>query len=760
MMAAIEPHDESFFRALADRYRVERVLGRGGMATVYLAQDVRHDRPVAVKVLPFGATAPARFLQEIRIASQLSHPHIVTLHDSGEIEGRLFYVMPYIAGESLRERLRRDTRLSVEDTLRLARELAEALRYAHQRAIIHRDIKPENILLHEGHAMLADFGIARALSEAAGDVTRTGFAVGTLAYMSPEQLAGSACDARTDVYALGCVLFECLAGQPVHRASGGNLLGHVSGAVPSVRDRRPEIDPGVDHVIQRALAPDLAARWESADALAAALTAETAPAGRRSPSAIVVLPFANVSPDADNEYFSDGLTEEISADLGRLKSLKVISRTSASRFKATSKDLRTIARELGVSYVLEGSVRKSGSALRITAQLIDAAADAQLWGDKFSGTVDDVFDLQERVSREIVKALRLTLTSDEDRELADRPIRHPQAFELFLRARQQMRRYGDGPEHAIALIAQAVTLEGNTPPLRALKGWAQVAGVKAGLTRDDGILAGAEDDARSILAEAPSFPPAHSLLAYVQFERGNLAEAVRHFGVALSRDPADSDALLYLGLSYAYAGQLVPARAVADRLLTCDPLGSFSWVLLGCTRWQSGDFLGALGILGRSIELDEQNFMGHWCMGYACAAAGNLSQAVLQLEWLERVGPHVPYTAQLGAIVDAMRGDQQNARSRLAAFNAGQFDQHLTFHLAESHAVAGSNNEALEFLESSIVKGFYPVEYIESICPFLRPIRSEPPFPALVAMARRRQAAFASDTGCSGDGRVESPIYG
>jgi serine/threonine protein kinase/Flp pilus assembly protein TadD len=740
--------DTEFIAAVAARYRVERELGRGGMATVYLAEDLRHHRPVAVKVLPPSDTFTAadRFLREIRITSQLTHPHILTLHDSGEAAGRPFYVMPFVAGESLRQRLRRETRLAIDETLRLGRELSGALQYAHRRGIVHRDIKPENILLHEGHAMLADFGIAAALSDAGSASTQTGGVTGTLGYMSPEQLAGGTCDGRTDVYALGCVLFECLTGQPLHGTeSAANPLGRFDRtSLPSVRSIRPEVQPAVDHAIRMALEPDPQRRLSSAEALAAAL-AGTAPATAADRPAIVVLPFANLSPELENEYFSDGLTEEISADLARVRSLRVISRTSAMRFKGTTKDLGTIARELGVAYLLEGSVRTAGASLRITAQLVDAAADSQLWAEKFSGTVEDVFDVQERVAREIVKALRVTLSTDEERSLAGRPISDPRAFDLFLRARQEIRRYGDGPERAQALIDEAIAIEGPTPPLGILKGWAQVAQVKSGVNRDFDVLAEAEAEARRVLAASPSFSQAHSLLAYVHFERGRLADAVRHFGVALAGEPTDADALLYLGLSYFYAGHTEAARAVSDRLLACDPLGSFTWVLRGCARWLVGDFASAPAILAKSIELDEQNFMGHWATGYACAAAGDLATAERQAAWLWRVGPHVPYTTQLLAIVESLRGDREAARARLAALNTAPFDQHLTFHVSESWAVAGDHERALALLMTAVEKGFYPAEYISRHCPFFEAMRDTPRFRGIVAEAERRHALFAGE---------------
>jgi serine/threonine-protein kinase len=279
---------ERVTRALADRYAVEGPLGRGGMATVYLARDLKHQREVAVKVLrpeiavSLGAD---RFLREIEISARLSHPNILTLIDSGEADGLLFYVMPYVEGESLRERLRREGQLSVEEALRIAREIADALHYAHSKDIIHRDIKPENILFEAGHAVVTDFGIARALSEAGGTrLTETGYAVGTPHYMSPEQALGQReIDRRTDVYSLGCVLYEMLGGEPPYIGATPQaiLARKATDPVRSLRTVRAAVPESVEVAVTRALEKVPDRRFASAQELAAALAGETAPPKKR-----------------------------------------------------------------------------------------------------------------------------------------------------------------------------------------------------------------------------------------------------------------------------------------------------------------------------------------------------------------------------------------------------------------------------------------------------------------------------------------------
>jgi serine/threonine-protein kinase len=424
-IATASPFDDpttALAAGLRDRYAIERPLGRGGMATVYLAQDLKHDRPVALKVLLpelAASLGPERFQREIKLAARLQHPHILTVHDSGETAGQLWFTMPYVEGESLRDRLRRERQLSVDDALRITREAAQALQYAHEHGVVHRDIKPENLMLtRDGNTLVADFGIARALS---GDerLTQTGLSVGTPAYMSPEQAAGDkGLDARSDVYSLGAVLYEMLAGEPPYTGATAQqiIVKRFTDPVPSVRKVRPSVPEAVDKAVQRALAAVPADRYASAADLARALqpssTAESpaavtiatptatpavaaptaAPAARfarripvaaltlgigfliglgvlfawrrshaggddsAAPKRVAVLPFENLGDSAD-AYFADGMTDEVRGKLSQLGGLAVIARTSSNEYRGTRKAPQEIARELGADYLLTATVR-------------------------------------------------------------------------------------------------------------------------------------------------------------------------------------------------------------------------------------------------------------------------------------------------------------------------------------------------------------------------------------------------------------------
>jgi TolB-like protein len=441
--------------ALADRYRIERELGRGGTSIVYLAEDLRHGRLVAVKVLYpelAASLGPARFLREVEIAAGLTHPHILPLYDSGTAEGFLYYVMPYVEGESLRHRLRREIQLPVDEAVRIAREVAEALGHAHRHGIVHRDIKPENILLEGDHAVVADFGVARAIETAASErLTETGLAVGTAAYMSPEQAAGRGrVDGRSDIYSLGCVLFEMLAGEPPF--SGGTaqaiVAKHLQAPVPDLRVVRATTSRELQRVVTRALAKVPADRYPSAHEFAGAL--ETAAARVESLSwrrvaratglawalgagILSVLPLLSRSPEGDEArtggltprhpriavlYFdattgdsalrriAAGVTEELIYELSGVRAFQVISRNGVARYRDRRVPLDSMVAELGVKTVIDGSVQRWGDVLRVRLQLIDATSDTYLDSLSLERPLSDAVTFERALAQELAAGIR------------------------------------------------------------------------------------------------------------------------------------------------------------------------------------------------------------------------------------------------------------------------------------------------------------------------------------------------------------------
>ena len=749
-------------RALAERYRIERKLGTGGMATVYLARDVRHDRDVAVKVLNADlaeSLGRQRFVREIRLAARLNHPHILALYDSGECDGFLYFVMPVMQGQTLRDRLQHHRTLPVADAVRIATEVADALGYAHRHDVVHRDIKPENILLHEGHAVVADFGIGKAIVAAAsetGAFTQVGVTVGTPAYMSPEQAAGDEIDSRSDLFALGCVLYEMLTGAVAF--TGATIQATIARRFlytpPAVTETRADVSAELSELVARLLEKAPADRYATGAEVVSILRASITESGPRTTiqrphssageKSVAVLPFTNMSADADNEFFSDGLTDEIITDLSGVKALRVIARNSSMQRKGSTKTLREIGRELGVRYLLTGSVRKAGSALRITTQLVEAATDTPLWAEKYSGTMDDVFDVQERVSRAIVAALQVQLSASEDVRLSARPIQNPRAFELYLQAREELRRTGSSPSRASMLIQHAVEIEGETPALRALRAFMWFSEVRAGLNADLKPLDATEAEALALVTLVPDAPYGHALLGFVGYERGQHKQAVRHLTRALELDPSDADVLFYLAISLQSAGQIESATELAVRFHATDPLSPFAWVLLAFVDSISGRIGARIHFVEHALAMDPENPIIHWGLGYTYALMGRCADAAEQARWMMGRVPQLPYTVQLSSLVDAMQGRTTTALDALARVDVAPLDAHHTFHLSESCAMAGDTGRALALLERAVDRGFYPSRFIAEWCPFMAPLRGMPEFDRIVAKASRRVAEFSA----------------
>ncbi|HEY9480022.1 MAG TPA: protein kinase [Gemmatimonadaceae bacterium] len=645
-----EPRNElqnELATALAERYTLERELGRGGMATVYLAHDVKHDRPVALKVLhpDLGAALGAdRFEREIRVAARLQHPHILTVYDSGETAGRLWFTMPYVEGESLRDRLTRERQLPVAEALRITLEAARALDYAHRHGIVHRDIKPENILItKDGDTLVADFGIARALGPKAGDegkgatlaqrLTGTGLAVGTPAYMSPEQSAGEReVDARSDVYSLGAVLYEMLAGDPPFTGATAQAIiaKRFSGEIPELRRVRPAVPESVEQAVTRALAVVPADRWTSAAELASALAPSTAtshtvssgaPAARakttwggllhrrpvfaalalgfalgvgvlfawrrhqtadpaEGPRLLAVLPFENLG-DSSEAYFADGITDEVRGKLSALSDIRVIASGSSREYKGTTKPLLEIGRELGASYLLVGKVRWQTAAdgtrrVRVSPELVQVGGDAPTsrWQQAFDANLTDVFQVQAQIASQVATELGAQLGAREERQLARRPTSNAAAYDLYLKGRALTNPSPATQRLAASYFQQAVALDSTF-----VEAWASLSRSLARVYLNGNSETKVAALTREAMERALAIDPnsAVALTASANYYANIERDPTRASGAiegALRAAPNDADALSFAASMEIDDGNVAAGLAKLERARELDPRSS------------------------------------------------------------------------------------------------------------------------------------------------------------------------------------------
>jgi serine/threonine-protein kinase len=741
---------ERLSSALSDRYRIERPLGRGGMATVFLADDLKHHRRVALKVLDpevGAAIGPERFLREIETVARLTHPHILPLHDSGVADGLLFYVMPYVEGESLRDRLTREKQLPLEDALRIAREVADALDYAHRRGVVHRDIKPENILLEEQHALVADFGVARAIAAAGGEkLTTTGLVIGTPAYMSPEQVGGSgSLDGRSDEYSLGCVLYEMLAGQPPFTGPTVESLMHqqLSADPRPVTVLRTAAPPAVDRALTRALAKTPADRFRTAAEFAAALTAggeggETPASVVVGAASIAVLPFLNMSRDPENEYFSDGLAEDIIDALTQVPGLRVMARTSAFAFRGKEVDVREIGARLNVAHILEGSVRRAGNRIRVTAQLIKASDGYHLWSQRFDREMTDVFAIQDEISQAIVEKLRLRLAAD--RPLVKRYTENLAAYDLCLKARYHLLKLTqEGREAGRRYCEQAIVLDPNYALAYVVLSESHLWSAFWGSTDPREAFARAKLAALEALRLDDTIADAHSALGTVlgsgEFDWPG---AEREFRRALELSP--SSAVVRYDYAWCHAmwflfplGRVEEALTEMRRALELDPLDPFYNSLLGYLLHVTRQFEPAVAQLQHAIDLDPTFFFSYWFLSAPYVANGRLDEAIAAAEKANELSGGTAVT--LGALgsVYGRAGRTAEARQLLEELTARRQATYVPASaLAFVHGGLGERDEALAWIARGIEERDPILVTALKIAPTYDHLRSHPAFPALL----------------------------
>ncbi len=639
---------ERLATALRDRYDVGRELGTGGMATVYLARDLKHGRDVAIKVLRpelAESLGRGRFVREIGLAARLNHPHILPLHDSGEADGFLYFVMPVMEGQTLRERLRQEVHLSVESAVRIATEVADALDYAHRNDVVHRDIKPENILLHEGHAVVADFGIGRAVVAAASEsatFTQIGVTVGTPAYMSPEQAAGDELDGRSDLFALGCVLYEMLTGEAAFTGATAQavIARRFVHTPPEVSSMRPSVPPALSQTVARLLSKDAADRHATGAQVIASLTSapvavQPAPPRAADDTSIAVLPFASLSRDPDDEFFADGVTEEILNALAQIPMLRVAGRSSAFSFKGKNEDLRTVGAKLNVATILEGTIRRAGNRLRVTAQLSKVSDGYQLWSERYDRVAEDVFAVQDEIASAIAGKLRLTLANDASGRTARAPTQHIGAYELYLKGRALLYQRGRSIPKARECFEQAVALDPNYAQAWAGMADAYTTAGYSGFAPGAEVMPQAMDAARRALTLDPDLAEAHNALACATlvWERDyELAEL--EFKRALELNPNYAQAQAWYGLFFLQwtCGREREAYVILEAAVRNDPLSSYMHVIHGFADVVSGKYEEAVAHGRRGVELDPKSYLAQWVLMEALSNGGHYAEAVERAE--------------------------------------------------------------------------------------------------------------------------------
>jgi TolB-like protein/Tfp pilus assembly protein PilF len=661
------PTPERLTAALADRYRIERELGAGGMATVYLAGDLKHDRKVALKVLRpelAAALGHERFLREITTTANLRHPHILPLYDSGEVGTFVYYVMPYVDGETLRGRLAREKQLPLGEALQLAREVAEALSYAHGRGVIHRDIKPENILLENGHAVVADFGIARAVSAAGAEaLTQTGIAIGTPAYMRPEQAGGETnLDGRSDLYSLGCVLYEMLAGVPPFMGPtvAAVIAKRFTEPPPDATGARPSVPRAVADVVRRLMAINPSERYatgaQAVEALVRSMTPSGTMAVERDSGAerararlpwIAVLSLASRDPSLAD--LAEGLAEDITTGLSRFSHLQVVARQSAAHQPAGT-GIRRVGEMLGARYVIEGSLRKSGNTVRLSVQLVDAQTGTHLWAETFDRDLSatSMFAVQDDLTDRIVATVADpfgVLVRVMAHPLLDKPVEELTASELCIRLYAHNQQLGP-EEHA--RIRRGLELALEREPNHA-DAWANLATIywgekMHGLNPLPDPLGRARKAADRAVQIDSASQIAWEALAEVQYFSGDLAAFRQSAERAMAINPRNTSTVAVMAMLIAYGGEWERGYELVRRAMALNPhhAGWFHFVSANY-HIKKGDYESALAAVKR-VNMPEFPWT-YTNTAVICVALGRWEEARQAAKTLRRLFPAIALSA-------------------------------------------------------------------------------------------------------------------
>jgi serine/threonine protein kinase/Tfp pilus assembly protein PilF len=701
-------------------YKITEKLGEGGMGVVYRATDTKLDRPVAIKFLPSHLANleenRKRFVQEAKATAALNHPNILAVYDIDKHDDSYFMVMEFVEGEVLKSYLGSGQSLSFEKATDWILQAAKGLKAAHDKNIVHRDIKSENLMINNnGQVKIMDFGLAKLKSNTG--ITRTGTSLGTLSYMSPEQAQGISADHRSDIWSLGVVFYEMLTGElpfkSEHEAGLIYVISNDDFTPTSALDRR--IPPRIDQIIDRMMRKNRDERYQSLDEFISELEnikeniKNTIQKTKK--KAITVLPFDNISPDKESDYFSDGLTDEIIANLARLKDMRVVSRTTSIQYKKTQKDIKTIGRELGARYIMEGSVRKFQDNLRITTQLIDVETDEQLWAGTYKGTLADVFDIQEQVSKQIVDALMVKLSPTEKVVLTKRSTLNPEAFDYYLRAWDFLYRFNKNNLHfAIQLFQKAIELD------------PRYADAYAGLAhsyatfyqlfdRNESYLDKASELSLKALMYDNSLPDAYSALGFAYYNKGSFDEGITACKKAIELDTNNFFGYWVLGRIYVAIDKPRDAVEFFTKVVELNP--DFYTIY--------GDLQTAYGRLDNKEKYKEILNLG--LKVYAKYLSQHPDDARAHMYFatdLAQIGKIEKSKAEAKKALELSPGDP------LMFYNAGCFYSQL-----------GEKKLAIDSIKNALASGFSELEWLKRDID-LENIRDEPEFVELVKTAKQK----------------------
>ena len=698
----------------AGRYEMLEVLGGGGMGKVYRVYDRKLEEEVALKLIKpeisANRKAIERFKNELKVARKITHKSVCKMYDLGESGGTSYITMEYVPGEDLRSFIHRSKQLTVATSLSIAIQVAAGLGEAHRLGIVHRDLKPGNIMIDkEGNAKIMDFGIARTLA-VAGE-TAEGIIIGTPEYMSPEQVEGRDVDARSDIFAFGCVLYEMLTGKSAfgRKTAAQAIAAVLHEEAPLLSESGVEVPEELQRVISRCLEKDPECRFRSINDVVSLLTGpeKGAAKGERETRevSVAVLPFMNMSSDRENEYFSDGLAEELINSLSRIAGLNVVSRTSSFSFKGKNLDIRQIADKLNVGSVLEGSVRKSGNKLRITAQLVKASNGFHLYAETFDRELKDVFEIQNEIAHSIAKVLSPVLTSQDKRSLSQIPTTNIEAYDYCLRGRQSFYLFQRTSfERALKLFVHATELD---PQYASAYAWAAncYSFLYTWFNPSQENLEAAERNSLKALELNPELSEAHVARGMVLYNRKDFEGAKEEFERAIRLKPDLFEAsYLYARLCFAQ-GQFEKAVQLAHQASGLRPEDYNAPCLLGMIYTEQNKpaereeaYRKTLENVKRALELFPEDTRALY-MG--AAAAISLGDEKLGLEWAERISSAHPQETM------------------------------TLYGVACSYALLGRTEKAIDCMEEAVRFGTIQKKWLEHD-PDLRSIRDHPRFKALL----------------------------